>query len=116
MKIRSPLLIKSIALATATGVRTWMSSLDYRVSFYDPTIDPVDPRYEGQKIYVFWHEYILFPLHMRGQCNLAMLLSRHMDAEVLSHVARHMGFDFVRGSSTRGARRRYANCWQKAGR
>jgi lysophospholipid acyltransferase (LPLAT)-like uncharacterized protein len=102
MRIRSPLLIKSVALAAATGVRAWMSSLDYRVSFYDPTIDPVDPRYGGQKIYVFWHEYILFPLHMRGHCNLAMLLSQHLDAEVLSHVARHMGFEFVRGSSTRG--------------
>jgi lysophospholipid acyltransferase (LPLAT)-like uncharacterized protein len=102
MKIRSPVLIKSAALAAATTVRAWMSTLDYRVSFYDPTIDPVDPRYRGQKIYIFWHEYILFPLYIRGHCNLAMLLSQHLDAEILSHVARHMGFDFVRGSSTRG--------------
>ncbi|HEY1600411.1 MAG TPA: lysophospholipid acyltransferase family protein [Pirellulales bacterium] len=102
MKIRSPALIKSAALAASALTRAWMSTLDYRVSFYDPTIDPVDPRYSGQKIYIFWHEYILFPLYMRGHCNLAMLLSQHLDAEILSHVARHMGFDFVRGSSTRG--------------
>jgi len=102
MKIRSPLLIKSTALAASTAIRAWMSTLDYRVSFYDPTVDPVDPRYAGQKIYIFWHEYILFPLFVRGHCNLAMLLSQHTDAEILSHVAGHMGFDFVRGSSTRG--------------
>ena len=31
-----------------------------------------------------------------------MLLSRHRDAEILSHVAYHFGFDFVRGSTNRG--------------
>ena len=79
-----------------------MSTLDYRVAFYDPAVDPVDPHYSGQKIYVFWHEYILFPIYLRGHCNLSMLLSRHRDAEILSHVARHLGFDFVRGSTRRG--------------
>ena len=33
---------------------------------------------------------------------MAMLLSRHSDAEILSHAAYHMGFDFVRGSTNRG--------------
>ena len=31
-----------------------------------------------------------------------MLLSRHRDAEILSHAAYHLGFDFVRGSTNRG--------------
>ena len=79
-----------------------MDTLDYRVLFYDPDVDPASPRCRGQKIYIFWHEYILFPFAMRGNCNLAMLLSRHRDAEVLSYAARLMGFDFVRGSTNRG--------------
>ena len=58
--------------------------------------------YHGQKIYIFWHEYILLPLYLRGHCNLAMLLSQHRDADILSHVASHLGFEFVRGSSLRG--------------
>ena len=33
---------------------------------------------------------------------MAMLLSRHRDAEMLSHAAYHLGFDFVRGSTNRG--------------
>jgi len=80
-----------------------MSTLDYRVAYYDESIDPVKPSYSGQKIYVFWHEYILFPLYLRGYCNLAMLLSRHGDADLLTRVAHHLGFDFVRGSTYRGA-------------
>jgi len=102
MKFDYPILYKLAALAGSTAVRAWMDTLDYRALFYDPDVDPASPRCHGQKIYVFWHEYILFPLMMRGHCNLAMLLSRHRDAEILSYVAYHMGFEFIRGSSSRG--------------
>jgi len=102
MKLDHPLIYKFAALLGTTAVRAWMDTLDYRVAFYDPDVDPASPRCRGQKIYVFWHEYILFPFAMRGNCNLAMLLSRHRDAEVLSYAARHMGFEFVRGSTNRG--------------
>jgi hypothetical protein len=118
MKIHSHALIKSLALGAATTVRAWMSTLDYRVSYFDPTIDPVDPRYHGQKIYIFWHEYILFPIYLRGHCNLAMLLSQHTDAELLSHVAHHLGFEFVRGSSRRAGRaanwRKVRSTWRRS--
>ncbi|MBX7166741.1 MAG: DUF374 domain-containing protein [Pirellulales bacterium] len=102
MKIRSRTLNRIIGLAGATAIRGWMDTLEYRALFYDRSVDPVDPSYRGQKIYLFWHEYILFPLSLRGHCNLAMLLSRHHDAELLSFAARHLGFEFVRGSSSRG--------------
>src|ERR1700759_243992 len=102
MKLRSPLITKAVGLFGATGIRSWMSTLDYRAAFFDPTIDPVHPDYHGQKIYVFWHEYILFPLALRGHCNLAMLVSKHGDAEYLSRIAYHLGFECVRGSTFRG--------------
>jgi lysophospholipid acyltransferase (LPLAT)-like uncharacterized protein len=102
MKRLERLAIKLGGLLAATSVRAWMSSLDYKAAFYDPAVDPVDPRYRGQKIYVFWHENILFPLYLRGHCNLAMLLSRHRDADILSEVANHLGFEFVRGSTFGG--------------
>jgi hypothetical protein len=54
------------------------------------------------RIYIFWHEYILLPFHMRGHCNLSMLLSQHRDADVLNQAARLGGFDVVRGSTRRG--------------
>jgi lysophospholipid acyltransferase (LPLAT)-like uncharacterized protein len=95
-------LMKLGGLLAASTVRAWMSSLDYKVAYYDPSVDPVDPRFRGHKIFVFWHEYILIPLHMRGHCNLAMLLSRHRDADILLEVAGHMGFDYVRGSTFGG--------------
>ncbi len=102
MKITSPLLNQIGGLLGSAAVRWWMGTLDYKIVYRDRTIDPVCPECQGQKIYIFWHEYILFPLYLRGHCNLARLLSRHRDAEVLSHVAHHLGFEFVRGSTNRG--------------
>ncbi len=102
MKLDNPFLHRVGGLLASTAVRHWMATLDYKAAYYDRQIDPLFPECRGQKIYIFWHEYILFPLYLRGHCNLAMLLSRHRDAEVLSHVAYHMGFEFVRGSSNRG--------------
>ena len=97
-----PLKMRWGGLLAAQGIRAWMSTLEYRALHYDPSIDPKlgcrQPR-----LYVFWHEYILIPLYLRGHCDLAMLLSRHRDADVLTRVAYHMGFQCVRGSSNRGA-------------
>ncbi len=103
MKLGSPLLTHLGALLAASAARRWMASLDYRVAYFDPAIDPARRDCQGQKIYVFWHEYILFPIYLRGHCNLAMLLSRHRDADILSRVAYHLGFECVRGSTYRGA-------------
>ncbi len=88
-------------LVVAKGIRAWMSTLDYRAVFYDQSVDPLRGE-GGQRIYIFWHENILLPLYLRGRCNLAMLLSQHPDAEILAHVAYHMGFDCVRGSTYHG--------------
>jgi lysophospholipid acyltransferase (LPLAT)-like uncharacterized protein len=102
MKIESPCLHKLGGLLASAAVRWWMSQLDYKVLYENPAVDPVFPECRGQKIYIFWHEYILFPLYLRGHTEMAMLLSRHRDAEVLSHAAHHLGFEFVRGSTRRG--------------
>jgi lysophospholipid acyltransferase (LPLAT)-like uncharacterized protein len=89
------------ALVLSKGIRAWMSTLDYRAAFYDRSVDPIRGE-GGQRIYIFWHENILLPLYLRGNCNLAMLLSQHPDAEILAHIAHHMGFDCVRGSTYHG--------------
>ncbi len=102
MKITSPLAVGAASLAAAAVIGRWMGTLDYRVDFADPTVDPVHPDYRGAKIYVFWHEGILLPLHLRGHSNISMLLSRHWDANILERVARMMGFGTVRGSSFHG--------------
>ncbi len=97
-----PLKLRWGGLIAAEGIRAWMSTLEYRALFYDPSLDPISGS-EEPRIYVFWHEYILIPLYLRGHCDLAMLLSRHRDADILTRVAYHMGFSCVRGSTNRGS-------------
>ncbi len=102
MNKKAPWKVRLAGFAAAKGIQSWMSTLRYRALWHDQT---VDPRFESEqpKIYVFWHEYILLPLYLRPHCNLAMLLSRHKDADILACVAQHTGFDCVRGSTNKGA-------------
>lgn len=98
----SDYLMKLGGLAITSVTRLWMSTLDYQAVFYEPRVDPAGPDYRGPAIFLFWHEYIPFLFYLRSNCHIAMLLSRHQDAEWLSQAARHMGFRTVRGSTSRG--------------
>ena len=102
MRLKLPAIDRCAAFLATQAVRGWMRTLDYRAAFYDETIDPVRRDFQGPKIFVFWHEYILMPLYMRGHCDLAMLLSKHRDADLLFHVAHYLGFSCIRGSTARG--------------
>jgi lysophospholipid acyltransferase (LPLAT)-like uncharacterized protein len=116
MKLRSPWLTKVAGLLMTAVIRLWMRTLDYKGAFYDPTVDPTDPRCRQNGLYIFWHENILIPLYMRGHCNLAMLMSQHRDADLLSRLALHFGFRFVRGSTRRGGDRALRELVRLAGR
>jgi lysophospholipid acyltransferase (LPLAT)-like uncharacterized protein len=102
MKDTTPLWMRAAGLGAASGIRAWMNTLDYKGLFYDQSVDAIYPS-PSPRIYVFWHEYILLPLAIRGNCNLTMLLSKHRDADVLFRLAHHMGFECVRGSTYGGA-------------
>jgi lysophospholipid acyltransferase (LPLAT)-like uncharacterized protein len=89
-------------LGAAALVSQWMQTLDYAVTYYDERLDPAHDDFRGPAIYVFWHEYIPFLFYTRAFCNIAMLVSAHRDAELLSQAARFCGFSTVRGSTQRG--------------
>ena len=84
------------------SLNCWMSTLNYRMVRQNPNADPADAEWSGPAIFVFWHEYIPFPIYLRPHCRLAMLLSQHQDAEILSHIAHFAGLQAVRGSTSRG--------------
>jgi lysophospholipid acyltransferase (LPLAT)-like uncharacterized protein len=102
MKDQTPFRMRATGFAAAAGIRAWMNTLDYQGLFYDRGVDATYAS-AHTRIYVFWHEYLLMPLALRGHCNLTMLLSKHRDADVLFRLAHHMGFECVRGSTYSGA-------------
>ena len=101
MKITNPLLTKALGLFGATLIRGWTTTLDYRIVYQDPTVDPVHPRCRPRALYILWHEYLICPLGVRGR-NMSVLISQHRDGELITRVLRHLGFKVIRGSSTRG--------------
>src|SRR5207245_1709812 len=101
MKITHPLLTKSLGLFGATMIRGLTATLDYRIVYEDPLADPIHPRRPRHAIYLLWHEYLMFPLGLRGK-GLTVLISQHRDGELITQVMRHLGFRAVRGSSRRG--------------
>lgn len=102
MKLDSPFINGLGGLLASVLVSRWLSTLDYGVAYYDRSVDPVQPSCRGQKILLVWHEYLMVPVGIRGHCNIALLVSRHRDAEILSRMAHHIGFKSIRGSTNRG--------------
>ena len=102
MKIKHNWLKKLGGLGVTTLIRQWMRTLDYQAAFYDPAVDVVHPNFRGPAIFLFWHEYIPVPFYLRPHARIALLVSRHTDAELLSQAARLVGFQTVRGSTGRG--------------
>lgn len=86
----------------ALGLRRLLSTLDVRLTHYDRSVDPALHEFQGRGIYIFWHEYITFPISCWGNYDIAMLVSQHRDADWLIHAAQALRFQVVRGSSTRG--------------
>lgn len=53
-------------------------------------------------IYAFWHSFMLVPGYAARNLGIKVLISRHTDGEYVTHISRQLGFDAVRGSTTRG--------------
>jgi lysophospholipid acyltransferase (LPLAT)-like uncharacterized protein len=101
MKITHPFLTKSLGLFGATLIRALAATLDYRIVYQDPLVDPIHPRNQRRGIYILWHEYMLLPVGVRGK-GLTVLVSQHRDGELITQVLRHLKFQSIRGSTTRG--------------
>lgn len=102
MRFTSPWLRKLTGLAVTATTRSWMSTLDIAGCLYDPASDPIHPDFQGPAIFVLWHEYIPVPYYVRPRGRMALLVSRHADAEWLTQAARYSGLGTVRGSTGRG--------------
>src|SRR5260370_31404700 len=102
MKLNHPLLRNMLSLLGAGAVRLLSRTIDCKAVYFDPTVDPVHPRFAGCFVYAGWHEYMLMHIALRGDRRMLALASEHADAEILSRVMRRLGWEVARGSSTRG--------------
>jgi lysophospholipid acyltransferase (LPLAT)-like uncharacterized protein len=102
LKLRSPWLIRTVALAVAWLLRGWMATIHVRFVFLGGRHHSPDPRLE-RFIYTFWHENGLFATTLKARIHV--LISSHNDGELIARIAGHLGRGAVRGSTTRGGMR-----------
>jgi len=84
--------------ALQLGPRTQNLRLLDMTGGYCPPLGPLN----RPAILIMWHESILLPLGLGFHSPVALLVSQHRDANWLTMAAEGMGFDIVRGSTTRG--------------
>ncbi len=102
MKIRNPMIHRALGWSGAMFLRALMTTVQCKVTYHDPTVDPVHPRCRGRYIFLSWHEYMLATVTTRGNCGMTVLASQHGDAAMMSHAARNLGWEIIHGSTTRG--------------
>jgi hypothetical protein len=80
-----------------------MLSLTWRLRRVNPAqVDTM--RSNGQPVvFAFWHGHILPLLHAHRHENITVLVSEHVDGEMIARIAGAFGFPSVRGSSSHGA-------------
>lgn len=102
MKIRHPLAIKVLTRVGAWVVRMWMRTLRYRYQPLGPNVDPHIRGREQKYIYAFWHENLLLPAYQYGGLDNRVLISQHADGQIIAGICERLGFQPIRGSTTRG--------------
>jgi len=65
-------------------------------------------------IYAFWHSFLLVPGYVNRNLGIKVLISRHSDGEYIAQVIKWLGYDVVRGSTTRGGVRALLSMINKA--
>lgn len=56
----------------------------------------------GPSVYAFWHRSLLSCAHRFRNRDIAILISRSFDGELIARTVEHLGFRAIRGSSSRG--------------
>jgi lysophospholipid acyltransferase (LPLAT)-like uncharacterized protein len=72
---------------------------------YEDRAEPgVTPGYliPGPGVYAFWHRSLLVCAHRFRGFDIAILISRSFDGELIARTVELLGFTAIRGSSTRG--------------
>ncbi len=84
-------------------IRLLGATLRYEDRF-EPATTPRIPgdQMPGPTIYAFWHRSLLVCAHRFRHRNIAILISRSFDGELIARTVERLGFRAIRGSSSRG--------------
>ena len=96
---RQRLVLAVVPFLAALLMRLLGATLRYSVSIEDGAGSEFAPG----TIYAFWHQCLFTASHRYRERDIAVLISRSFDGELIARVVEKFGYHPVRGSSSRGA-------------
>lgn len=97
---KSELLLKLVPELAPPLIRLYMGTIRARWLDIEPCDPPVGLR--TPFIYAFWHQRLLLFAETHRFQGITILISRHRDGELIAKTVERLGFQAVRGSTTRG--------------
>ena len=98
---RQRLTLTLVPPLAAAIIRLLGATLRYR-TIIPPGVIPGD-QIPGPTIHAFWHRSLLICAHRFRDMNIAILISRSFDGELIARTVERLGFRAIRGSSSRHA-------------
>ena len=102
MKIRNRRLIAAAGWLATKAARTLFHTLRFEYRPLGPDCDPDHLPPGDRLIYCIWHENLLLPALYFGCPQIAVLISKHADGQLLGSLVTAMGMGMVCGSTNRG--------------
>ena len=103
MKIRNPHLVRAAGRLGVGAARLLVGSLRVELACQAARSLPVGGVPAGARYaYAVWHENLLVPTVEYGHPDLAALVSKHADGQLLAELLRAQGMATVEGSTNRG--------------
>lgn len=102
MKIRNRHLVRLAGWLGGVTARSLIGSLSLRVHYLGPDVGDGRTELDDRLIYCIWHDSLLLPAARFGGRDLAVLISKHADGQILGGLITAMGMEMVQGSTNRG--------------
>lgn len=102
MKIRNRTLVRLAGWSATRVIKTLFATVRHSYQPLGSNLDPKHRQDSGRSIYAIWHESLLCPAVLFGRYDIAVLISKHADGQLLAQLIASMGMSTVLGSTNRG--------------
>jgi lysophospholipid acyltransferase (LPLAT)-like uncharacterized protein len=101
MKFRNPRTIRMVSWAASKFLQGWIGTIRFHQRHLERNFDP-RVRQPSKYIIAFWHENMVLPAYHFAMPEISVLISTHSDGQLIAEILQRLGFNTVRGSTTRG--------------
>ena len=103
MKIRNKYVLGFAGRVASLALKFLVRTLRFDYFCIGTQVIPAENIALGERyVFAMWHEYVLLPIFKFGHRNMAGLVSKHADGQLLGHLLGSVKMGMVAGSTNRG--------------